>query len=158
MKKTLEYKGYSGSVEVSLEDDCLHGKILFITDLITYESGTPSGLESEFIAAVDDYIETCREIGKTPEPPFKGSYNVRITPELHKKAATVAAQQNISLNELTAKAIENYVNKAERPICVERHDHHHHHYVEKNILGRFSEPFFAPGDNEWTFSPKAASK
>ena len=64
MNDTFEHNGYTGSVETSVNDQCLHGKILFITDLITYEAGTVAELEAEFIAAVDDYIETCKVIGK----------------------------------------------------------------------------------------------
>jgi predicted HicB family RNase H-like nuclease len=52
--KCFEYKGYSGTVEASIEDGVLHGKILFVSDLVTYEADTVTALKSEFEAAVDD--------------------------------------------------------------------------------------------------------
>ena len=38
MSTKLFYKGFTGSAEVSIEDQCLFGKIEFIGDLITYEA------------------------------------------------------------------------------------------------------------------------
>jgi hypothetical protein len=43
--KTFSYKGFCGSKEISLEDDCLFGKILFVNDLVTYEAESPSALK-----------------------------------------------------------------------------------------------------------------
>lgn len=108
----LKYQGYSGSVEVSMEDDCLHGKILFIADLVTYEAETLSGLKREFQEAVDDYIEMCKEVGKEPNKPMSGTFNVRVGTELHRKAALIAVQEGVNLNTLVKKAIENYVSGA----------------------------------------------
>lgn len=76
--KSLKHKGYVGSSNISLEDNCLYGKIEFINDLVTYEGQTPEELKAAFIEAVDDYIETCKELEQAPEKPFKGSFNVRF--------------------------------------------------------------------------------
>lgn len=159
MSNVFEYNGYSGSIEVSTEDRCLFGKILFITDLVTYEAETVTDLEAEFIAAVDDYLLTCKEIGKDPQRPFKGSFNVRISPELHRKAALEAYKEKISLNELTDKAINAYVNKTAQPINIEHHDHHYYHAEER--LNKFRQTIQIPdsrGENEWTISPAIISK
>ena len=53
----LEFKGYQGSVEVSIGDGVLFGKITNINDLVTYEADTVAGLRKAFEDAVDDYIE-----------------------------------------------------------------------------------------------------
>ncbi len=148
---TMVYKDYYGSIEVSEEDDCLHGKILFINDLVIYEADTIPQLRKEFISAVDDYIATCAEIHKEPQKPFKGSFNVRISQDLHKRAAISAQLEKISLNELAFKAISNYVNKTDlRPINIEHHDHHHYHEEIKQI-GSYGET----GDSTWKISPPA---
>jgi predicted HicB family RNase H-like nuclease len=60
VKDILRYKGFMGSIEISLEDDCLHGKLLLINDLVTYEARTPNQLQAEFESAVEDYLATCR--------------------------------------------------------------------------------------------------
>lgn len=72
-KQSLSCKGYSGSWEVSHEDNCLFGKILFIEDLITYEADTPKELETSFRAAVDHYLEHCQRTGRPPNKPAVAS-------------------------------------------------------------------------------------
>ena len=57
--KALDYKGYLGSIEVSIEDNCLHGKLLGISDVIGYEGQTIKELTKAFMEAVEDYIEVC---------------------------------------------------------------------------------------------------
>lgn len=56
MYDVLIYKGYVGSIEISLEDGCLYGKILGIRDLVLYEGNTLTELENDFRAAVDVYL------------------------------------------------------------------------------------------------------
>jgi predicted HicB family RNase H-like nuclease len=106
----LQYKGYSGSIEASIEDRCIHGKILFISDLVTYEAQTIDELEKEFKIAVDDYLEFCKEIDKEPEKPFKGALNVRIGEERHRKAAILASNKKATINNIIVKALDEYLN------------------------------------------------
>ena len=60
----LEYKGFTGSIEYSFADKCWFGVIQDIDDLITYESEKECNLYVSFINAVDDYVETCKRLGK----------------------------------------------------------------------------------------------
>ena len=106
-----EYSGYIGSIEYSPEDGVLFGKILGIRELISYEGQTGKGLEQYFKQAVDDYLGLCRESGFLPEKPFKGSFNIRIPSELHKKAALLALTRKTSLNSLVAEAIRYRVSE-----------------------------------------------
>lgn len=106
----LKYKGYEGTSELDMDRCICRGKILFIDDLVTYEADSPKDLQMEFEAAVDDYIETCNELGREPKKPLKGQFNVRVLPELHKKAVLRAIQDGTSLNDVTAKALKNYVS------------------------------------------------
>jgi predicted HicB family RNase H-like nuclease len=107
MSNILEYKGYIGRVEFSAEDKVFHGKIDFINDLVTFEATSVEALEKEFKASVDDYIETCKELNIKPQKSFKGTFNVRIAPELHKEAAFQAAKRNLSLNRLVEEALKH---------------------------------------------------
>jgi len=102
----LSHNGYTGSVEVSFEDNCLHGRVLFIDDLITYEGATAEELLVSFKAAVDHYITHCKETGKPANKPFSGTFNVRIGQELHRKAAHDAHAHNLSLNDYVVQAIK----------------------------------------------------
>lgn len=105
--KELSYKGYSGTVEVSIEDGCLHGRILFIDDIITYEGETVKEIESAFKEAVDDYLAYCEKTGKPANKPYSGTFNVRIGPELHKLAAIETTRRGMkSINEFICYAVK----------------------------------------------------
>lgn len=122
----LNYKGYHGSVECAFDQDVLHGKVLFINDLVTYEATTPSELKAEFEAAVDDYIETCAAIGKPAEKAFSGQFNVRVKPELHQQASVRAAKEKKSLNAVVAEALEQHL--ADKTVF-----HEHRHTLELDL-------------------------
>ena len=109
--KNLDYKGYTGSIEYSKEDDLLYGKALGIQGLISYEGATGYELEADFIEAIDNYLAECKLGGVDPEKPFKGSFNVRISPKLHQKAALLAMSENKSLNNFVAESIRERIIK-----------------------------------------------
>ena len=106
----LEYKGYHTRIEFDSVSKVLHGKIEGINDLITFESDSVSEIESEFHKAVDDYLTFCEEIGQEPDKEYKGTFNIRITPELHKKLVEISFMNNESLNNTVEKAIDFYVH------------------------------------------------
>jgi len=110
MSNDFNYKGYSGSCLASIEDDCLHGRILFLDDLITYEGNSVSELDISFKDAVDGYINYCKETGTPANKPYSGSFNVRVGPELHKSATHCAVSTGVKLNEFVRGAILNAVN------------------------------------------------
>lgn len=110
MSDEFNYNGYSGSCAVSVDDNCLHGRILFINDLITYEGNTVSELHKAFKLAVDDYIYYCEKTGNPANKPYSGSFNVRIPHALHKTAAQNARRMNIKLNEYVRLAIDEKIN------------------------------------------------
>lgn len=109
MSQTLQYKGYDGSVLYSAEDRLLHGRILGIRDMVSYEGIDVNSLEKNFKAAVSEYLAFCKAEGKTPDTPFKGSFNVRVPQELHKRAALFAEEHNRKLNAVVHDALEEYL-------------------------------------------------
>ncbi len=109
MSDSMSYKGYIGTVRFSEEDDIFHGKIEAINDLIMFEGTSVKELKKAFHEAVDDYLETCKAMGREPQKPFKGSFNVRIPSDLHRKAAAKATMMGVSLNQLVQKALEEKV-------------------------------------------------
>lgn len=113
MSQTLQYKGYDGSVEYSAEDRLLHGSLLGIRDAIVYEGSDVDSLEANFRAAIDEYLRFCAEEGKTPDQPFKGSFNIRVGRELHKRAALYAAAHHQKLNTVMNAALESYLAQAQ---------------------------------------------
>lgn len=113
MNNTIEYKGYIGSVEFSAEDSIFHGKVQGIRALISYEGSNAQELVNDFHYAIDDYLELCSEENIEPEKAYKGSFNVRISPELHKKAVVYAYSQQTSLNRVMEDALYNYISSKE---------------------------------------------
>lgn len=109
--KNLEYKGYTGSIEYNKEDDLLFGKVLGIRGLISYEGKTGHKLEIDFKEALDTYLNDCKQASVAPEKPFKGSFNVRISPRLHRKAALLAKEEKISLNNFVEESIRQRISK-----------------------------------------------
>lgn len=106
MSNVLEYKGYYTSVHFSAADDVFYGKLEGIDDLVDFEGTSVKELKDAFNEAVEDYLETCKEIGKEPNKTYKGSFNVRIPSELHRNAAIFAASKDISLNDFVKTAIQ----------------------------------------------------
>ena len=106
MNNTMEYKGYVGSVEFSEEDALFYGRVLGIRALISYEGTNAAELVADFHGAVDDYLELCAQSGMEPERAYKGSFNVRISPELHKQAVIAAMSHNMSLNSFVESSIQ----------------------------------------------------
>ncbi len=108
--KLLEYEGYYGSVEVSVEDKCLCGSVQFIRDLISYSGNSFEELENSFHEAVDQYLVFCKEIGKDPSITCSGTFNVRVGTDLHTKAVFSAKKNGMTLNEFVRNAIQEKVD------------------------------------------------
>ena len=106
---TIHYKGYQGSV--SFEDGTLVLQILHINDFISAQCNAASGVQATFETLVDDYLAACEEAGKQPDRPFKGSFNVRVSPDLHRQSAMAAADKGISLNAWVEQAMQHALNK-----------------------------------------------
>lgn len=104
----MEYKGYIGTVEYSADDNILFGKVIGINGLVSYEGDSISTLRGDFESAVDDYLETCREKGIEPQKCYKGSFNIRISPDLHRTLAILAAAHNTTLNATVEEALLQY--------------------------------------------------
>lgn len=111
MKDILQYKDFIGSVRFSTEDECFFGKIEGINDLVTFEGQSVRELKKAFREAVEDYTELCKLKGKHMYKSYNGSFNVRITPELHKKAVHKSLKLGISLNQLIRRAIEEEIKE-----------------------------------------------
>ena len=101
MSNLLEYKDYLGTVEYSSSDKVLYGKVIGINGLVSYEGDSIESLQADFEEAVDDYLE--------PQKTYKGTFNVRISPMLHKNLAEFAASHNKTLNSTVEDAIRAYV-------------------------------------------------
>ena len=111
MTDVMKYNEFIGTVHYSMADEVFYGKIEGINDLVTFEGTTVKKLKKSFEEAVDDYVELCESAGKSVFKSFKGSFNVRINPELHSKAYERALLEGKSLNEFVKEAIEKRITQ-----------------------------------------------
>ena len=109
MRNAMSYKGYYGSVEFSDEDNVFFGRIIGINDRIIYEGDNVNSLRRDFEEAVEEYLETCSQLGKEPEKMYKGTFNVRIAPTLHRQLALFSASNGKTLNAAVEEAIRAYI-------------------------------------------------
>ena len=111
MANILRYNEYYTKIEYSSEDNILYGKIEGINDLVNFESESALEIEKEFHEAVDDYLAFCESVGKDPNKSYKGTFNVRISPEAHRKIALKALRDGTTLNQEVTKAINQYLEE-----------------------------------------------
>jgi predicted HicB family RNase H-like nuclease len=98
----LVYKGYQGSAEY--EDGHIILQVLHIDDFVSTSCDDAKVVEATFHGLVDEYLETCRGLGKQPEKPYKGSLNVRMQPDLHRLLAKAATLARMSSNAWIVEA------------------------------------------------------
>lgn len=105
MSNSLVYKGYAARVEFTSEDDCFIGHIAGIKDVVGFHGETVAELKASFQQAVDDYVDTCSKVGKTPQKPYSGKLMLRIPPEIHAAIATAAELNGQSINQWASEAL-----------------------------------------------------
>ena len=110
MGQLLEYKGYHTTVTYDSDDDILVGRLIGINDVVGFHASDLKEFKENFHQSVDNYLDYCKEIGKTPDREYKGVFNIRITPALHKKLALKAEADGDTLNAAVVQAITQYVN------------------------------------------------
>jgi len=109
----MKYKEFIGTVHFSSADEVFFGKIEGINDLVTFEGETVNKLKRAFKDAVEDYLELCDVAGKEVFKSFKGSFNVRLNPELHSKLFENATLEGKTLNQYIKEAIIDKLQKEE---------------------------------------------
>jgi predicted HicB family RNase H-like nuclease len=113
---SMTYKGYTGSVDYSAPDRVFHGRLIGITDVITFEGASVEELENDFVAAVDDYLDSCAEDGVEPQRPYSGRFVLRLPPELHGQVTAAGRRSRTSMNAWIVEAIRMRL-EAEAPVA-----------------------------------------
>jgi predicted HicB family RNase H-like nuclease len=96
----LTYKGYSAAVEFDADDLILAGRVAGLNDVVGFHGATPQELVAAFHEAVDDYVATCKAIGKAPEKPYSGKVMLRVDPSVHAQIALASQLSGMSINQL----------------------------------------------------------
>ncbi len=102
----MRYKGYEATVTYDEDARLLHGEVIGLKDIVTFQADCADDVEKEFHSSVDEYLIFCAEVGKKPEKPYSGKFLVRMTPELRSKIAIKAKTLNVSENKLINQELE----------------------------------------------------
>lgn len=107
----MEYKGYIGKVEIDDEAGILHGEVINIRDVITFEGKSVDEIQKAFRESIDDYLDFCAQRGESPEKPFSGKFVLRLPPELHRKAYIQAKLANKNLNGWVTEILQTVLQE-----------------------------------------------
>ena len=102
----LNYKGYVGSIKWDPQASVFNGIVIGITAPIKFQGKSVITITEGFQKAIDEYLVFCTKNNKEPEKPFRGSFNVHIDPELHRKAVLEATKRGYTLNEYIEELIK----------------------------------------------------
>lgn len=102
----MNYKGYHGQVNYDEEAKLFHGEVVGLRDVITFQGTSVDELEQAFKDSVDEYLDFCKELQRSPEKPFSGKLMLRLPPEIHERAAYQAKTNGLSLNAWIRNGIE----------------------------------------------------
>jgi len=101
------YEGYAARIEYSDEDECFIGHIAGIKDVIGFHADSVNELRAAFLEAVDDYLATCKKLGRAPQKPYSGKLLLRVPPEVHAHAAMMAEAHGKSLNQWATDVLKS---------------------------------------------------
>jgi predicted HicB family RNase H-like nuclease len=107
MNNTIAYQGHLARVEFDLRDEIFVGRVLGMSDIISFHGATVTELTNDFHRAIDHYLADCRESGRKAEKPASGKIMLRVPPEVHAAAAIAAQASGKSLNQRAAEALEH---------------------------------------------------
>jgi hypothetical protein len=111
MINSMSYKGYSAIMVFDPEDKLIVGRVQDIDDIISFHGESVVEFESNFHAAIDDYLAASKELGSTPEKPASGKLMLRVAPEVHAAALKAAARSGTSLNKWAEGALGRAARK-----------------------------------------------
>lgn len=109
---TMELDGYTAVIRYNPETDEFRGEIQGLNGGADFYGKTPDDLRREFRASLDFFLATCAKHGIEPRKQASGKFIVRVSPELHAKAAIAATAAGVSLNALVEQAIQREIHAA----------------------------------------------
>ena len=102
----MRYKGYAARIEYDERDDIFVGRVLGMSDIISFHASSVPELHEAFREALEDYLADCAEQGIAPEKPASGKVMLRIRPEVHAAASVAARAAGKSLNQWADEVFE----------------------------------------------------
>jgi predicted HicB family RNase H-like nuclease len=102
----MMYLGYNAKVTFDPEAEILHGEVIGLRDVVTFQAASVEGLKEAFRESVDDYLEWCAQLGHEPERAYAGKFLLRMDPSLHRDLALAAERAGVSINAFIVASVE----------------------------------------------------
>ena len=106
----MSCNGFEAVVAFDPEAELFHGEVVNLRDVITFQGRSVDELKSAMADSIADYLAFCAERGETPERPYSGQFLVRLEPSLHRRLATSARADGLSLNRWINRALESAID------------------------------------------------
>ncbi|MGO4881565.1 MAG: type II toxin-antitoxin system HicB family antitoxin [Bryobacteraceae bacterium] len=103
----MTYKGYQARITLNEKAGVLHGEVINLRDVITFQGSSVKELKKAFADSVDDYLEFCAARGEDPEKPYSGKFLLRVPPKMHKRLMAEAAKRGKSLNSYVVERLQS---------------------------------------------------
>lgn len=118
MVALLTYKNYVGVLQCDQAGKGFHGRVLNITDEITFAGQSVEEVRKSFHDSLDDYLDSCARELRPPAPPLDGRLCISLPVELHQRLALTAYQKGLDPADWVAQllqwAVENEPEAAPR--------------------------------------------
>ena len=101
----MNYQGHQASVTFDEEVDILHGEVVNIRDVITFQGRSVDEIRTAFKDSADEYLKFCAELGEEPDKPFSGRIALRIPSALHRTASSATRVEGKSLSWWLTEAV-----------------------------------------------------
>ncbi|MFZ4765507.1 MAG: type II toxin-antitoxin system HicB family antitoxin [Roseimicrobium sp.] len=98
----MKHKGYSATVTFDDEAGLLHGEVLGMRDVITFQ-----GASLAFRESVDDYLDFCRERGELADTPYVSEVHLHLAPVVQRELEAVARRDGLSVEHWVEALIVN---------------------------------------------------
>jgi len=104
---TMTFGDYVANIDFDQETKQFHGRVANIRSVINFFGSSVEELQKEFERSMQVYLDLCKERGITPDKPYSGRFNIRMSPEQHKRFANQAASEGKSLNAWALDVLEH---------------------------------------------------
>ena len=105
----LEYKGYTGRVEFDDESDLLHGTLVGLRDVVTFQGRSTDELRQAFQESVDDYLQFCDQHGESPNAPPKVQVILPLPDTLADRVHDRAAAAHMTDEAWLLRVVEDHL-------------------------------------------------
>lgn len=106
MATIMHHGQYIAAIEYDPDIDLFFGSVINLSSPITFYGKSTEDLKREFEKSIQTYQDVCKERNLQPEKPFSGRFNIRMTPDQHRRYTYRAAAEGKSLNSWAVEALE----------------------------------------------------